>query len=239
MLGGMANQSSFREQLVSLAEARPEARQPLRTAGDRPMPRKRLVMQPGLDDALARLAGKTKRMKRARFNAQERFEAKNRASILALTIVSILSIALSMYSGTHSGTEGFAAVKPFLDFMSISMSLLVLSFGFIVALGNYQDKSLRMQRCAMDLTRLLDDIENARILNAATADQLSAWTTAYNDIIRQCPYNHSDVDSEKAGFSRDTPWHTQRLNSAWRLADVWGLHGFFFILLGAFWMVAG
>lgn len=196
-------------------------------------------MQPGLDDALGRLAHKIRGMKRARFNAQERFEAKNRASILALTVVSILSIALSMYSGTHADTPGFETVKPFLDFMALSMSLLVLSFGFIVALGNYQDKSLRMQRCAMDLTRLLDEIENGRTLQTATTDHLTNWTTSYNDIVLQCPYNHSQVDSDKARIGPDTPWATKALTTVARLADVWGIHGFFFILLGAFWMVAG
>ncbi|MGI9407308.1 MAG: SLATT domain-containing protein [Hyphomicrobiaceae bacterium] len=189
--------------------------------------------------ALQKLLGKTRQVKRARFNAQSRFEAKNMASIVALTMVSILSIAISMYSGTHQGTEGFADLKPTLDFMANSMSLLVLSFGFVVALGSYQDKALRMQRCAMDLGRLIDEIEVTQHERPLNRGQLMQWATTYNDIIQQCPYNHNDVDFDKAQFNTDTTWSARWRNTFFWYADVWGIHVFFALVLVAFWLVAG
>lgn len=195
-------------------------------------------MQPGLDDALKRLVSKTRFTKRARFNAQMRYSAKNSASILALTVVSVLALAISMYSSqAEEPIRLFNGAIP-LDLIGNFLSLLALSFGFVVALGNYQDKALRLQQCALDLTRLLDRIENARQLQIAVADDLSTWTTAYHDIMEQCPYNHADVDSERASFNDETPTMQRVWNQIWYLWGVWGIHVLPFLIFLCFTIAA-
>ncbi|MEO0620012.1 MAG: SLATT domain-containing protein [Pseudomonadota bacterium] len=190
-----------------------------------------------LRDALEGLLKKARRVKRARFEAQLRFEAKNRASIVALTLVSIMAISIEMYGGTHQSMPEFAALRPSLDFMASAMSLLVLAFGFIVALGSYQDKALRMQACALDLTRLADEIaimKSDRQLNRAA---IFAYAERYNDIMQQCPYNHSDVDFAKATIRSDAPIIDKARVTMSYIIDVWGIHLFFVTILASAWAV--
>jgi len=199
--------------------------------------------QPPLDQAtlgaVEKFVAKVRDVKRSRFNAQSRFEAKSRASIIALSIASILSIAIPMYISLRGDAPAFADLKLSLEFIAIAMSLLVLSFGFIVALGNYRDKAIRLQICALNLGRLIDEMEFSRCDPRTPRGQLTQWATAYNDILEQCPYNHGDVDFEKAKLGDASTKVARWRNSFYWYADVWGIHAFFGIILAAFWMVAG
>ncbi|MEL7543242.1 MAG: SLATT domain-containing protein [Pseudomonadota bacterium] len=188
-------------------------------------------------DALEGLLKKARRVKRARFEAQRRFEAKNRASIVALTLVSIMAISIEMYSGTHQSTPDFEALRPSLDFMASAMSLLVLAFGFIVALGSYQDKALRMQACALDLTRLADEIAIMKSDHQLTRAAVFNYAERYNDIMEQCPYNHSDVDFAKATIASDATLTDKFRLAASYIVDVWGIHLFFVTILASAWAV--
>jgi hypothetical protein len=196
-------------------------------------------LDPETLDAVNRFVGKIRDVKRSRFNAQSRYDAKSRASIIALSIASILSIAIPMYISLRGDASGFAELKLSLEFIASAMSLLVLSFGFIVALGNYQDKSIRLQICALDLGRLIDLVEFARHDPRTPRAQLTQWATAYNDILEQCPYNHDDVDFEKAKLGYDSTRIARWRVSFYWYADVWGIHAFFGLILATFWVVAG
>jgi len=198
-----------------------------------------MVMQPGLNDALVRLADKARGTKRARFNAQARYGDKNSASILALTVVSVLALATSMYSSQSTAPVTLLGGSLPLDLIGNFLSLMALAFGFVVALGNYQDKALRLQQCALDLTRLLDTIENGRRLHTATADDLATWTTSYHDIMEQCPYNHDSIDSESAAFDAETSKATRIWNAIWYAWNVWAILALPLVLLLSFAWVAG
>ncbi|MEL6287552.1 MAG: SLATT domain-containing protein [Pseudomonadota bacterium] len=194
-----------------------------------------------LDDAgrtaLDRLLAKCKQVKRARFEAQHRFEAKNRASIVALTLVSILSIAITLYIGIYRDTSDFAAHRLTLEFMAAATSLLVLAFGFIVALGSYQDKALRMQACALALGRMVDEIMIAEHDPATTRAHVRQWAAAYNDIIQQCPYNHEAIDFDRARQTGKVPLASRLALAGRWYADVLGIHAFFLVMLATFWLV--
>ena len=91
----------------------------------------------------------------------------------------------------------------------------------------------------MDLGRLIDEIEINRFARPLNVAQMSQWAAAYNDIIQQCLYNHNDVDFDKAKFTVDTSRIKRWLNKLFWYADVWGIHGFFALILTVFWIVAG
>lgn len=133
-------------------------------------------------------------VKRARFNAHERLEAKHTASVAAFTLATVAEIAISLFTIIYE-TRLPGEIRSFLDFASIVTGVFLFGFGLVVGLANYQTRALYLQRCAMDLSSLGNEMEIALPLSVA---ELQEFRRRYHEIEARCPTNHEPVDLERA-----------------------------------------
>ena len=133
-------------------------------------------------------------VKRARFNAHERLEAKHTASVAAFTLATVAEIAISLFTIIYEQKLA-GDLRSFLDFASIVTGMFLFGFGLVVGLANYQTRALYLQRCAMDLSNLADEMEIATPLTVA---ELQEFRRRYHEIEAQCPANHEPVDLQRA-----------------------------------------
>ncbi len=133
-------------------------------------------------------------VKRARFNAHERLEAKHNASVAAFTLATVAEIAISLFTIIYENKLP-ADIRSFLDFASIVTGVFLFGFGLVVGLANYQTRALYLQRCAMDLGNLARELEIAR---PVTVPELQEYRRRYHEIEGRCPTNHDPVDLERA-----------------------------------------
>ncbi len=148
----------------------------------------------GKPDLAAKLLRNMQLVKRARFNAHERLEAKHTASVAAFTLATVAEIAISLFTILYE-TKLPGDVRSFLDFASIVTGVFLFGFGLVVGLANYQTRALYLQRCAMDISSLASEMEIALPLTAA---ELQDYRRRYHDIEARCPTNHERVDLERA-----------------------------------------
>jgi len=145
-------------------------------------------------DLAAKLLRTIRLVKRARFNAHERLEAKHTASVAAFTLATVAEIAISLF-GIIYETRLPPDVNSFLDFASIVTGVFLFGFGMVVGLANYQTRALYLQRCAMDLASLASELEIAMPLSHA---DLQGFSRRYHETVGRCPTNHEPVDLERA-----------------------------------------
>ena len=183
-----------------------------------------------LDQLADKLVRDMRLVKRARFNAHERLEAKHLASVAAFTLAAVVEIAISLYSVIYEPTLK-PDVKRFLDFASNDTAVFILGFGLVVGLKNFQPKAMQMQRCAMEVGHLLREFE---IAMPVSREQLQDFRRRYHEIEARCPDNHADVDRRRAGI-KDA--HSAEARSADRAyyADVYGMYVLTSAIYVGFW----
>jgi hypothetical protein len=175
-------------------------------------------------------------VKRARFNAHERLEAKHMMSVAAFTFATVLEISLSLLPvvyGNGLGTE----VRPFVDYAAIVTGLFLFGFGLVVGLANYQTRALYLQRCAMDLGNLAREMEISLPLSVA---ELQEFRRRYHEIEGRCPFNHSSIDLDRAEAHRKNVAAHRRAKFAEAL-DVYGPYALaalaYISLWATFWLL--
>ncbi len=156
--------------------------------------RRRAIDIEGKPDLAAKLLRAMHLVKRARFNAHERLEAKHTASVAAFTLATVAEIAISLFTIIYENKLP-SDIRSFLDFASIVTGVFLFGFGLVVGLANYQTRALYLQRCAMDLSSLGNEMEIAMPLSVA---ELQEFRRRYHEIEARCPTNHEPVDLERA-----------------------------------------
>lgn len=156
--------------------------------------RRRLANAEGRPELADKLLRTMQLVKRARFNAHERLEAKHTASVAAFTLATVAEIAISLFTIIYDGKLP-GDVRAFLDFVSIVTGVFLFGFGLVVGLANYQTRALYLQRCAMDLANLARELE---IALPVTTAELQEYRRRYHEIEASCPTNHEAVDFERA-----------------------------------------
>ena len=146
-------------------------------------------------------------MKRTRFNAQGRFEAKHAASVAAFTLATVFEIGLSLWGTNFSGAMAANATS-FIEFASQITAVFILGFGLVAGLASYQTKARNLQRCAMDWGSLSRELQIARPVNR---DELQDFRRRYHEIEASCPENHAQIDYRKATLDL-TDAKAQRIN---------------------------
>jgi hypothetical protein len=186
--------------------------------------------------AAERLLKAMRLVKRARFNAHERLEAKHTMSVTAFTFATVCEISLSLLPVVY-GTGLATDVRSFIDYAAIVTGLFLFGFGLVVGLANYQTRAVFLQRCAMDLANLAREMEIAMPLSVA---DLQEFRRRYHEIEARCPFNHSAVDLDRAQAHRNDRRAVRRARLAEAL-DVYGpfaLAGLAYISLWAtFWLL--
>lgn len=200
-------------------------------AGNRP-----LTGADGRPDLASKLLRSMNLVKRARFNAHERLEAKHTASVAAFTLATVAEIAISLFTIIYE-TKLPGDIRSFLDFASIVTGVFLFGFGLVVGLANYQTRALYLQRCAMDLSSLSNELEIAMPIGTA---ELQEFRRRYHEIEARCPANHEPVDLEGA-MARTGDKAARR---AWHLSqrlDIYGPYALatiaYLSLWVSFWML--
>lgn len=148
--------------------------------------------------AAERLISAMRIVKRARFNAHERLEAKHAMSVAAFTFATVFEISLSLLPMAY-GDRLMPEARAFIDYAAIVTGLFLFGFGLVVGLASYQTRAVFLQRCAMDLANLAREME---IVMPMTVVELQEFRRRYHEIESRCPYNHSAVDLERAQAKR-------------------------------------
>lgn len=133
-------------------------------------------------------------VKRARFNAHQRLEAKHTASVAAFTLATVIEIAISLFTIVYDQKLA-GDLRAFLEFASIVTAVFLFGFGLVVGLANYQTRALYLQRCALEISNLADEMQIALPL---TVPELQEFRRRYHEIEASCPVNHEPVDLERA-----------------------------------------
>jgi hypothetical protein len=133
-------------------------------------------------------------LKRARFNAHARLERKSAFSLFTLAMFALYGVGISLYPSLFEDRFNKDTLKV-LTFVSIISSIFIIIVTFIEALNDYRVKGLALQKCGMHVTNLLQYFESAEIRNS---QDLQWFVREYGAIIDSCPYNHDDVDYQRA-----------------------------------------
>lgn len=175
-------------------------------------------------------------VKRARFNAHERLEAKHAMSVAAFTFATVFEISLSLLPIVY-GNGLSPDVRPFIDYAAIVTGLFLFGFGLVVGLANYQTRAVFLQRCAMDLANLAREMEIAMPLDVP---ELQEFRRRYHEIEARCPFNHQSVDVDRAQVK---PGDKAALRSARRAEaiDIYGPYAIaaiaYFGIGAIFWLM--
>lgn len=176
--------------------------------------RRRQIETNGKPEIADKLLRNMRLVKRARFNAHERLEAKHTASVAAFTLATVAEIAISLFTIIYESKLP-GDIRSFLDFASIVTGVFLFGFGLVVGLANYQTRALYLQRCAMDISSLAREMEIALPLSA---EELQEYRRRYHEIEARCPTNHERVDLERAlartgdSAAQQTALRNQRLD---------------------------
>lgn len=184
-----------------------------------------------VEEATQKLVSDLRLMKRTRFNAQERFEAKQVASVSAFTLATIVEIALSL-AGSNFGSSIAPDVMNFIEYASQVTAVFILGFGLVVALAGYETKALHLQRSAMDWGNLSRELQIAR---PVSRDVLQDFRRRYHEIEGRCPVNHSAVDYHRARLPADD-LSANRRNRIDYFIDVYLIYLLSAVAYGAFWI---
>lgn len=189
-----------------------------------------------LRGAAERLLKAMRLVKRARFNAHERLEAKHVMSVAAFTFATVFEISLSLLPVVYGAGIG-AEVRSFIDYAAIVTGLFLFGFGLVVGLANYQTRAVFLQRCAMDLANLAREMEIAMPL---TAPELQEFRRRYHEIEARCPFNHSSVDLDRA-MARTSDRAAVRKAKFAEALDIYGPYVIaalaYLSLWGTFWVM--
>lgn len=186
-----------------------------------------------LDELAGKLARDMRLVKRARFNAHERLEAKHVASVAAFTLAAIIEVSISLFSVIYEPTLQ-PDMKRFLDFASNVTAVFILGFGLVVGLKNFQPKAMQMQRCAMEVGHLLREMEIAMPLSRS---ELQEYRRRYHELEARYSDNHADVDRQRALVRDDTSRAARYARWAYRV-DVYGMYVLTSVAYVAFWTFA-
>jgi hypothetical protein len=143
-----------------------------------------------LDADHRRLCAGMKLLKRARFNAQNRYETMATLSLASISMFSLYLIAVSVHTTLFAESISSDGLK-LLTFLSIILSVFIMIVTFIVEMRGYRTRAEAMQKCAMQVSRMLQVVEIRRGMSLI---ELTGAINAYNDVIDACPFNHDDID---------------------------------------------
>jgi len=188
-----------------------------------PVPTNSVSLSPTQDhhgviiEATQKLIKDLRLMKRTRFNAQARFEAKHRISVAAFTLAAVFEIGLSL-AGTNFMGVLPKNVASFIEFSAQVTAVFILGFGLVATLNNYQTQALYLQRCAMDWGNLSRELQ---IAQPVSRDILQDYRRRYHEIEGRCPPNHAYLDLQRARLNDDSDPGDVRANSFDYFLDVY------------------
>lgn len=143
-----------------------------------------------LKDYVEKLDGKIWRTKGARFNAYRRLKRKHYASLFAITFLSFYALVITIANGMdykiiQISENAFSAIN-------ISLSIFILILSTLEIAKNYQSDSENLHRCAIQLNKVYEQLELAKI--KYTENEIKEIASSYHNIIASYSQNHEPLD---------------------------------------------
>lgn len=181
--------------------------------------------------AAEQLAATMKLVKSARFNAAERLERKQAASLFTQTIVALYFIGLAVWQAIYFGQIDDASNR-LMTFIQIVSSVFTLMLGLLEALNDYPMKAHHLHNCALSVSELSQELKIARI---ADPREVQEYRRKYNEALKACPVNHNRIDYVFAKLDGTGDTKTWTGVYARYLLDVYGLYALFLSVPPLLW----
>lgn len=152
-------------------------------------------------NACQKLIDRMRVVKRARFNAAERLEAKGRASHFSLAVVALYFFGLAVWQAIY-GDDLSAQTNKLVTSVEIVSSVFTLVLGLLEAMSDHRLKSYQLHKCALAVNNLAQELEISR---PSDQELLQSYRERYNRIVTDSP-NHQRLDYFLAKVIDTTPW---------------------------------
>jgi len=127
----------------------------------------------------------------ARFHANSRLVARNRASAYAVSILStgviFVSLLPNVFRLNHEGVQMLLAC-------SVTLSVFIIFYSVLDSTNNYHHKSEILHTCARKVNGLLHESYSLDIKSSEHKTELAGIWNKYHRLLEDCPINHDEVD---------------------------------------------
>jgi hypothetical protein len=184
-------------------------------------------------DTLAadQLAATMRLVKAARFNAAERLESKQAASLFTQSIVALYFVGLAVWQAVYTGQIDDVSGR-LMTFIQLVSSVFTLMLGLLEAMNDYKMKAHHLHNCALAVSELAQELKIARPTDPLVVQE---FRRRYSDALKACPVNHTRLDylyAKLDGTTDRTAWISIRLRY---VLDVYGLYALFLAVPPLLW----
>ena len=183
--------------------------------------------------AADQLAGTMRLVKAARFNAAERLERKQAASLFTQSMVALYFVGLSVWQAVYAGQIDDPTQRLF-TFLSIVSSVFTLMLGLLEALNDYQMKAHHLHNCALAVSELAQELKIMRPSNPLAVQE---FRRRYHEALKACPVNHNRIDYIFAKLDGTKDPKASAAATVRYLIDVYGLYSLFLAVPPLLWFV--
>ncbi len=181
--------------------------------------------------AADQLAATMRLVKAARFNAAERLESKQAASLFTQSMVALYFVGLAVWQAVYTGQIDDASGR-LMTFIQLVSSVFTLMLGLLEAMNDYKMKAHHLHNCALAVSELAQELKIARPSDPLVVQE---FRRRYSDALKACPVNHTRLDylyAKLDGTADRAAWISIR---ARYLLDVYGLYALFLAVPPLLW----
>ena len=180
-------------------------------------------------DLKSKLLSDWQLVKRARFQAADRLDRRNSASLFTLSMVALYGGLITVFVLIFKDSLT-SHMRNICDWVSVVANWLTLTFSLTEQIKDYSGQSRALHECAQKVNDLRKHLQ-ATPINAS--QQLIPFVKAYEAIIAECGPNHDRLDYEIARLSGGRPMDgltakasASRLNRlrAWSLVSTYAIY---------------
>lgn len=183
--------------------------------------------------AADQLAATMRLVKAARFNAAERLESKQAASLFTQSMVALYFVGLAVWQAVYTGQIDDSASR-LMTFIQLVSSVFTLMLGLLEAMNDYKMKAHHLHNCALAVSEIAQELKIARPTDPHLVQE---FRRRYSDALKACPVNHSRIDflfAKADGAADRATWISIR---ARYLLDVYGLYALFLAVPPMLWWI--
>ncbi len=181
--------------------------------------------------AADQLAATMRLVKAARFNAAERLESKQAASLFTQSMVALYFVGLAVWQAVYTGQIDDASGR-LMTFIQLVSSVFTLMLGLLEAMNDYKMKAHHLHNCALAVSELAQELKIARPSDPIAVQE---FRRRYSDALKACPVNHSRLDYLMAKHDGTTDRATWISMRARYVLDVYGLYALFLAVPPLLW----
>ncbi|MFA5951244.1 MAG: SLATT domain-containing protein [Hyphomicrobium sp.] len=210
---------------------------PLNVEPQRQVPPRDLRVVPVLPDPRAadQLAKTMRIVKASRFNAADRLEAKQAASLFTQSMVALYFVGLAVWQAVYIG-QIVEPTNRLVTFIQIVSSVFTLMLGLLEAMNDYKMKAHHLHNCALAVSELAQELSIERPSDPRAVQD---FRRRYNEILKACPVNHARIDYLRAKMGDGQSGRAAALLWARHLVDVYGHYVLFLAVPPMLWLLHG